>query len=111
MIEMLHRQSELPRDPQQAFLGEVPEMLRWRHQSPLRARPASHDRCEVTGRDHDNTARFEVAVAKREHFPRLRKMLDDIKHRDDVNLTNLFHICPISRPGNENDRTTIANEQ
>src|SRR4030095_3995237 len=71
MIEMFHRQSELRRHFVQAFFGKVPEMLRWRHQSPLRPRPPRCDRCKISGRDYDNPAGLYVAVAERQHFPRL----------------------------------------
>src|SRR3981189_2627468 len=84
VIGTLDAKAERMGQRRDAVAVEEPQVLRRRHQAPVRAGRPRRQGTEVSGRQHNDSVRPEMVRAQREGFLRVGQMLDDVEEDDDI---------------------------
>ena len=72
-----------------ALPGEVPKVMRWRHQSPRGARNPRDDRIPVPRGQQHHTTRAQMSHSKLQSTSNVVDVLDNVEHDDRVKYADL----------------------
>src|ERR1700730_8908964 len=87
---MRHGEASSSGEPPHAFSRKEPKVLRRGrcHETPFFSGGSRENGAEITRRNNDDPPRIDVAAAKCKRLPRIRQVLYDIEHDDDVNVSD-----------------------